>query len=161
MVILKRSKIFLAYFPIILVSGQVLVNLLAIFGRSAYDAAGIYLNHWLGTNVLFSIFLVIFTWSFNFCRISKWAAVAESAFAILYMIRMKDDMYNIAFQIIVGTLALGITFKSYIEKFPLCRFSLVFHFIKNVLKSGNCKKGLEQWERDIKSIVVKNLHIKT
>lgn len=152
----NKLKIFLVYFPVILIGFQVTVNLTYFFFKSFYFSNGFYLNTFFGTNVLFAIFLVVFTFMFKFCAISRWAAIAELLFGINYLIVHQDNLYNIIFQVIVGVVAIICTFWHYIEKFPLCRLSLLVRFIKNIIEKGSCTKGLEKWERDIKSIVLRN-----
>jgi hypothetical protein len=151
----KTVKIFIVYFPVILVSGQVLINLLSFLYEPAYKAAGFYLNTFFGTNVFFALFLVAFTWMFKFCSVSKWAALAECLFAINYLVVKEDNLYNISFQIIVGLVAIAATYWNYLKKFPLCRWSLFWNFIGSVISNGSCKKGLIEWERNIKSIILK------
>lgn len=151
----KKIRIFIVYFPVILVSLQVLVNLLSFIYEPAYKAAGFYLNTFFGTNVLFAGFLVAFTFMFKFCSVSKWAAVAECLFALNYLIVKEDNLYNISFQIIVGIIAIMITYWSYLKKFPLCRMSLYWSWWGSVISNGGCKKGLLEWERNIESIILK------
>ena len=156
---MKRiAKLFIVYFPIILVTGQVLANGLYFVWREGYYAAGFYLNTFLGTNVFFSIFLVSFTFMFNFCRISRAAAIAECLFAINYMIIQKDNTYNIMFQVIVGLTAIAYTIRVYSDKFPLCRLSLFVSFVQSMVHTKSCKQGLEHWDEKIKNIIVKHHH---
>lgn len=156
----KKLKLFVIYFPVILVAGQVLVNLLSFVNYEWYASAGFYLNTFFGTNVFFAIFLLAFCFMFRFCAVSRWAAVAEVLFAVNYLVIQQDNLYNILFQVIVGALALVATFWHYVKKFPLCNFSYVVTFLGSVIKSGSCEKGLENWQRDIKRIMVKEQHRK-
>ena len=152
---MKRVKLFIVYFPVTLVMLQVLANGLYFIAPEVYNVSGFYLNTFLGTNVLFAFFLLAFTFMFRFCAVSRWAAGAEVLFAMYYLIIQKDDVYNIVFQITVGTLMLIATFWHYIKKFPLCKMSLVAGLLGSVAKTGSCKKGLEQWDRNVKSIILK------
>ena len=153
---MRKGKLFIIYFPVILIVCQVLVNLLYFADQPLYLQLGFYLNTFFGTNVLFAILLVTYTQMWNFCAVSRWAAIAELFFAVNYMIVKQDNMYNIMFQVIVGTIAIGLTFRHYIKKFPLCRLGLFVRFIHDVTTKGSCKKGIEKWERDNKSIILKN-----
>lgn len=155
---MRKIKLFVVYFPVTLVMLQVLANGLYFIAPGVYYASGFYLNTFLGTNILFAIFLVTFTFMFRFCAVSRWAAVAELAFGLFYLIRQKDDVYNVGIQIIVGVIALIATFRHYVNKFPLCRMSLLVGFFGSVIKKGNCNKGLEDWERKVKSIILKQTH---
>lgn len=107
----QTIKQYLAYFPIILVALQVAANSMFLLMPDLYYQSGFYLNLLLGTNGLFAIFLVLFTFRFRFCRLSRWAAVAECLFALNYAIVKEDSLYNILFQIIVGSIALLLTVK--------------------------------------------------
>lgn len=156
---MKRGlKIFIAYFPVILVAGQVFVNLLWFVARDFYMSTGFYLNTFFGTNVLFALFLVAFTHAMRFCKVSRFAAYAELMFASNYLIIQQDDLYNIMFQIIVGVVALIITFWHYVNKFPLCKLSLLAGFFYNIIFKSkcSCEKGIEAFDRKLKEKVLKH-----
>lgn len=157
----KKLRLFIVYFPVLLIAGQVLVNLLYFVAFDWYIAAGFYLNTFFGTNVFFAFFLVVFTYNFKFCAVSRYAALGQLAFAVNYMIVKEDNLYNIMFQVIIGSLAILLTFRHYIKKFPLCRLSLLLTFIGSVAQKGSCRKGLEKWEGDIKKIVLNNHYAST
>jgi hypothetical protein len=106
----SKLKYFIIYFPVILVALQVFGNLLFFISPDTYNSKGFYIDTFLGTNVFFSVFLLVFTFTFKFCGISKAAAIAECSFALFYLIFQRDDIYNILFQVIVGTLAILLTF---------------------------------------------------
>lgn len=150
----KPVKIFIIYFPVVLVSLQVLVNLFALIDRTAYNAIGFYLNTFLGTNVLFSFFMLAFTFSFKFCAVSRWAAIAEVLFGVNYLVVQQDNLYNILFQIIVGAICLLLTYRYFTSKFPLCRISLLHKFFSYTILTGSCAKGLEIWEKDITATII-------
>lgn len=152
----KKLKLFVVYFPVVLVGLQVLLNLFYFVFPEAYMTAGFYLGVMVGTNMGFALFLVALTFLFHFCAISRWAAIAEFLFGLNYLIVQQDNLYNIMFQVIVGTIALIATFWHYVKKFPLCRLGLVIGFVRSVIMKGSCKKGLELWDRDIKSLLLKN-----
>jgi len=154
---MKSVKKFLIYFPVVLVSLQVLVNLYALIDRESYNAVGFYLNTFIGTNILFSFFLLAFTFSFNFCRVSRFAAIAEVLFGLNYLIVQQDNLYNILFQIIVGTLFLIFTYLHFINKFPLCKVSLIHKLFASLLASlftnGSCAKGIDNYQKNIESTI--------
>lgn len=151
----KATNIFLAYSPVILIAGQLLCNSLWFFDRVDYYRYGFYLNTFFGTNVAFGLFLVVLTHRLKFCRVSIACAYAQIAYAVNYLLFPRSEIYNLWFQIGVGVLALIVTFSSYIKKFPLCKMSLVAGLIGSVAKTGSCKKGLEHWDRNVKSIILK------
>lgn len=146
----KKVKLFVVYFPVILIAGQVLVNLSYFVANKFYMNTGFYLNTFFGTNLLFAVFLVAFTYMFKFCTVSRWTAIAELAFAANYMIVKQDNLYNILFQIIVGALSLILTFWYYIKKFPFCKLSLIVNFLESVMQKRSCEKGIDHWKDKIK-----------
>ena len=143
------GKIFLCYFPVLLVLGQIVIDLLAIFCPSAYIYTGFYLGAFFGTNVFVSMFLVVFVFYFNFCTVSRASAIAELAFALNYLIVQEDNMYNLLFQIIVGTIALIFTIRCYVKKFPLCKISLLYTFMALLIRSGSCTSAMDSWQKEI------------
>jgi len=145
----KNLKVFIIYFPIILVALQVAANIIGLVAPNFYNRIGFYLNTFLGTNLLFSLFLLLFTHLYKFCSISKYAAIKEVLFAIAYMVIQEDNVYNIVFQIIIGLLALLITFKKYVKKFPMCTISLVSKFFKSLIMSSSCTEAIKRFELDI------------
>lgn len=144
---MRKIKLFVIYFPVILVTCQVIVNLLYFISFDTYMKVGFFLNLMFGVNIMFAVFLLCFTYWFKFCSVSRYAAWAEILFAANYIIIQQDNLYNILFQIIVGVLALILTFKYFITKFPLCSVALVVRFIKSVTVTKSCSKGLDLWER--------------
>lgn len=155
---MRKAKLFVIYFPVVLVALQVAANLLYFVQPDWYMKLGFYLNTFLGTNVLFSVFILIFTFMFRFCAVSRWAAVAECMFAFFYLVIQRDDVYNIIFQVGVGTLALIATFWHYIRKFPGCNFSAGISFISDVIRHRDCKKGLDHWDHKVRKSVLNSHH---
>jgi len=155
----KYKKGFIVYFPVTLVAIQVMINLLSFIDKGLYLSTGFYLNMLFGTNVYFALFLIILTFSIKACSVSKWAAIAECAFAVNYMVIQQDNLYNILFQVIVGVLAIFATFYHFIRKFPLCRLSLLAKFYKKLIKSGcNWNKAFEAWQKDLDNKLEKQYH---
>lgn len=143
-------KLFIAYFPVILLSCQVMVNLLSFTFPLAYQAAGFYLNTLFGTNLLFALFMLALTTFLRFCHISKWAALAQCLFAVYLLITKRDDVYNVLFQITVGLLALGATMVTYTRKFPACRLSHFMAFFGLIFATGgNCKEAVNRWDQRV------------
>jgi hypothetical protein len=122
-------------------------------------ASAFYLNTFFGTNVYFAVFLLAFTLRMKFCFVSRAAAIAELLFALFYMITKKDDIYNILFQLTVGSIAIAWTFRIYIKKFPLCKLSLMATFFSSLFTAkGDCKEGVEKWEKALHNKVAKQYH---
>lgn len=152
----RKLKIFVIYFPVILVGCQVATNLLYFVSGEMYNKLGFLLNLAFGVNILFAVFLLCFTYWFKFCAVSRYSAWAEILFAANYMIIQQDNLYNIMFQLIVGALAMILTFRYFIIKFPLCTIALVWRFFKSVTKEKSCSKGMDLWERKTYHTIVKN-----
>jgi hypothetical protein len=145
---MKKIKLFVIYFPVILIIFQVAINVLSFIAPGFYMQNGFVLNTFFGVNLLFALFLLAFTYWFNFCSVSRYAAWAEVLFAINYLIVQQDNLYNIMFQIIIGVLAIILTFKYYIKKFPLCSVALITRFLKSFVNSkGDCQKAADMWEQ--------------
>jgi hypothetical protein len=145
----RLAKIFMAYFPVILIGFQIIINLMALAIPKVYYSIGFYLSLFFGTNLLFALFLVVFCHMMRFCFISRWAAYAQLLFAANYLVIQQDNLYNIMFQIIVGVVALIITFWHYVNKFPLCRVSVWAGLFSSLLKECSCKKGVERFNREL------------
>ena len=154
----KYGKIFIAYFPVFLIAGQVLINLMSFVFPSAYMEAGFYLNTFFGVNVWFAVMLVVMTQLFSFCNVSKWAARGELLFAINFLIIKEDNFYNIMFQIIVGFIAILLTVIYYTKKFPKCNLVVGGKFIKDSFKKGSCQKSIEHFDRQIMRSMLKDHH---
>lgn len=155
---MRTVKLFVIYFPVALVMLQVIGNSLYFISPGIYFTSSFYLNLFLGTNFLFAFFLLAFTFMFRFCAVSRWAAVAECVYAVMYLIIQQDTVYNIAIQIVVGLLALVATFWHYVRKFPGCNFSVGLRFFGDVIRKGSCEKGLQHF--DMKKSTVRNHHEK-
>ena len=155
---MKRAKKFIIYFPVILVICQVLIGIWALISRSSYDAAGFYLGAFFGTNILFAVFLAAFTWSFNFCQVSRFSAIAEVLFAVNFTIVKQDNLYNILFQVIVGIVAIALTYNYFVRKFPLCRISLLGKFIAALFLTGNCQQAVDNFDSIVKESLVKKMY---
>lgn len=141
-----RAKLFLAYLPFILVCAQFIVNVSYLLGVDNPE----YLRQTavlFGSNVLFSIFLVVYTHFFHFCRISRWSSIAELFLALDVWIIRDDNLYNIIFQTVILVCGIIATLLSYGEKFPNCMMSLYTMFIKKIVKNGfHFEKALEDFK---------------
>lgn len=154
----RVSKIFIAYFPVMLLAGQVMANWLYFIAFDWYIKAGFYLNLFFGTNVFFAMMLVTLTHFLNFCKVSRWAAWAQLAFAINYMIVKQDNLYNIIFQVIIGTIALLFTFRHYIVKYPNCNFSVGLSVLSNAVKDCSCEKSIEKHSAKVERAYYEKRH---
>lgn len=151
---MRKARLFLAYSPLLLVSFQVLINLLSFVWKDAYYSYSFYWNLLFGNNMIYSISMLILTYTGSFCKISRAAAFAEVLFAFNYLIVQQDNLYNIIFQIIVGIVAIIYTIGHYANKFPLCKLGLFVSFVKSVINTRSCSKGLVDWDDKVKKLIV-------
>lgn len=154
----KSSRIFVIYFPVILVGLQVLLNIMSFVFPRAYLDSAFYLDLTLGTNGLYALSLLALTFGFSFCIIGRACAIAECLFAIVYGIIKVDNIHNISIQIIIGTIALIVTFLQYKKKFPLCSFSVFTSFLWSIVRKSSCSKGLERWDKKMDGLLLKKHH---
>lgn len=154
----RVTKVILVYFIVALVFCQVLLNILALVDMPLYLKYSFYLNLGFGTNILVSVFFLLFTFHFRFCSISRAAAIAEFLFCAIYLIIKEDNIYNIWFQIILGTVALGWTYLKYVKKFPLCNLARMSRFFSYLILTGNCSKALEKWEHRTTQLIKEKYH---
>lgn len=150
----RAATIFLAYFPLALLTFQVLADILYLISFKTYASLYFYLSWAMGSSFLLALFLIIFTERLKFCEVSKWAARAQMLFSIVYLIIRQDNIYNISIQIVIGLVAMILTAKYYKHKFPLCRLSLFLNFMKNVFKESSCEKGVVAHDRETKNLII-------
>lgn len=144
----RYGKYFVIYFPALLIGCQVLINLLFFIAPAFYNSAGFYLNTFFGTNIMFAAMLVVLTHKFPWCSISRWCAWTELAYGVIYLVFQDDGVYNISFQIVTGFLALLVTFRRYVKKFPRCKISLITAFYWGTIShGGSCEAGYKKMER--------------
>jgi len=144
-----RGKIFMAYFPFVLVCCQFIINCLFLLGLDNQTFL-YYANALFGTNFFFAVFLVCYTQFFYFCRISKWASIAEFLLALDVLFVKNDSTYNLIFQSIILICAIIVTLLSYSDKFPSCLMSLHALFVKKIFKHRfDCVKSLEEFKEDV------------
>ena len=91
------SKIFITYFPVILLLLQLIMNNIALINNELYNSLGFYLSTFLGTNILYALFSIAYTFYFKFCSVSRAAAIAQLLFGIFYLIIKEDNIYNILY----------------------------------------------------------------
>ena len=97
------------YSPLVLLGGQLFANILYVAAPDSYADNYYWIAALFGINLIGALAITAMTFLFEFCRISKWAAVSQILFAAVYLFFTKDDEYNIAVQIIVGIGAILLT----------------------------------------------------
>ena len=146
---MKRFKLYIVYCPVLLLALQVIANILYFVSADVYNAVAYELASVIGVNLMTALFMAAICFFFNFCRVSRAAAVAEILFALNDVLVKNDDVYNIVFQVIIGMAALSVTVLLYMKKFPRCNISIAVDYFKNVVvRKGDCGKALGDWERD-------------
>ena len=144
-----RAKLFLAYVPFVLVCCQFIVNVSYMLGIDNAE----YLRQttvFFGSNLLVSIFFVVYTHFFHFCRISRWSSIAELFLALDVWIIRDDNLYNLIFQSVLLICGIIATLLSYSDKFPSCLMSPHALFIKKIFKHRfDCVKSLEEFKEDV------------
>jgi hypothetical protein len=155
----KASNLLISLFPVILVTAQVLCNILYLIDKPLYISKCFYLNWAFGNGAWVSFIMLLFTFRLRLCFVSRAAAIAECIFALWYIIFQKDDIYNIVMQITVGGIAIMWTLRAIYKKHPLCSFSLLVEFLNSLFKeNGNCYQAVERWDNKvIEEVKNKNL----
>lgn len=139
-------KKFIAYFPILLIILQLIANLLYM-GGCLSNGALFYVNTILGTNFLFSLFLVAYTQFFSFCNIGRIAAYTEIALA-LDVLFVPETHYNLVFQCVIMTAGIAVSIHNSIKKFPNCLIALYVRLTKIFIRNRfNCEKTLDEYKR--------------
>lgn len=141
------KKIILAYFPIIYTMLQLICNVVYFIDKEFYLNLAFYFQNTIGTSLILSVFLVIYTSYFKFCSISKITALTQLLMSIVYLVIQDDSIYNIIFQITVMFISLILTLYLYIKKFPKCNISLNILFSFLLMKNSfNCFKALNEFK---------------
>ena len=153
---MKKGKIFIIYFPVILVVLQVIANVLWLAMPNTINRYADVINTFIGTNILFSVFLCFFTFVFRFSAISRVCAIVEVLFAGMYLIT-SNEQYNTWFQITVGVGAILYTHIYYVRKFPLCSFALTNKFFEYLFSSFNPKIAGDRYKNYLKTEVRKDV----
>lgn len=140
------GKLIMAYTLFVLVCLQFIVNITYLLGADNPE----YLRQTtalFGSNVFFSVFFVIYTHWYNFCKISRWASIAEFLLALDVYFVKNDSTYNLIFQSVILICGIIATLLSYGDKFPSCMMSLYTMFIKKIVKNGfHFEKALEDFK---------------
>jgi hypothetical protein len=103
---------------------------------------------------------------FNFCGVSKYAVYSMVIFVPVYILIFSIYGYepkgNLAFQLFVGIIAMALTIKAYIKKYPNCtmtnyirakQYSLSIWncFLKSLAKNNfQCEVALEDYKEQRK-----------
>ena len=141
------KRILIAYFPVIYTILQLICNIVYFIDKDFYTNYAFYFSNTLGSSLIFSIFLVLYTSFFNFCAISRITSIAQLLISIIYLVIQKDDIHNIILQIIIMSISLMLTMFLYVKKFPKCHISLNILFSFLLMKNSfNCFKALNEFK---------------
>lgn len=134
----------IAYFPIVLTSSQLLINLGFIFDMIPPSYLFV-LNTFFGVNIFFAWFLVLYTRFFSFCIVSRFAAYAELILAFDVLLVNSEHIYNLIFQSIVLFIGVSTSLYYYIRKYPMCLISMHLRFVRLAVKNGfHCEKTIKE-----------------
>jgi len=156
---MKRAGLLtIAYFPIVLTSSQLLINLGFIFDLINPSYLFI-LNTFFGVNVFFAWFLVLYTRFFSFCVVSQAAAYAELILAFDVLFINSDHIYNLIFQSIVLFIGIATSTYYYIRKYPTSMISMGLRFMRLVFKNGfHCERTVKEMQNKSYNIYLKKYH---
>jgi hypothetical protein len=115
----ERIKIAMIFSPIVLLSGQVLSNLLYMGLPDIYIKLYPILGTFFGFNMIAAILMTSMTYYFNFCKVSRAAAICQIIFGVFYMIFPDKEVYNLLIQVLVGIAALLVTFINFVMQYQV------------------------------------------
>ena len=140
---LKRAGLLtIAYFPIVLTSAQLLINVGLMFNVIDFKFLFL-LNTFFGVNVFFAIFLVLYTRFFSFCIVSRAAAYSELILSANVLFINSESLYNLIFQSVILFIGVATSMYYYIRKYPTCLISMQARFVRLIFKNGfHCEKTL-------------------
>lgn len=70
-----------------------------------------------GSNLIYGLAFTALTYRFEFCSVSRLAAIAQVIFPLLYIFVTKDDSYNTAVQIIGGVYVILFTVTKQVNNY--------------------------------------------
>jgi len=115
----ERLKIAMIFSPIVLLGGQVLSNLLYMGLPNIYLKLYPVLGTFFGFNMIAAILMTSMTYYFNFCKVSRAAAISQIIFGIFYMFFPDKEIYNLIIQVLVGIAALLVTFINFVMQYQV------------------------------------------
>jgi hypothetical protein len=158
----KLAKIFVSYYPIIILSGIMIVNLIGLINYPWYLENAFWLNCMLGLSFLNTLRDLAMLKLFKFCEVSKYAVYSMVIFVPVYLLIFSIYGYepkgNLAFQLFVGIIAMVLTIKAYIKKYPNCTMTNYIRakqysisiwncFLKSLAKNNfQCETALEDYK---------------
>lgn len=115
----ERVKIAMVFSPIVLLAGQVLSNLLYMCMPDMYIKLYPVLGTFFGFNMIAALLMTSITYYFNFCKVSRAAAISQIVFGIFYMVFPEKETYNLIIQVLVGIAALLVTFINFVMQYKI------------------------------------------
>jgi hypothetical protein len=141
-------RVSLAYAPISLSVLQLLFCQLYFMDRQAYQIISFYVSNIIGQSVVPSLVMLALSYSFDFCSVSRFAAWAQVVNCVLYIAIKEDNVYNVSLQYITLCVALIATLYAYTRKFPNCRVSYLWSFMRKLIKHGSCTRSLIDFKEE-------------
>jgi hypothetical protein len=143
--------------------GIMIVNIFGLVNYDLYCKNAFWLNCFVGLSFLNSLRDISMIHLFKFCDISKYAAYSMLLFMPIYLLIFLIFGYeakgNLIFQLVIGAVALGLTFKAYIKKYPNCTMTNYIRakqysisiwncFLKSLAKNNfECNDALEDYKQ--------------
>jgi len=115
----ERVKIAMIFSPIVLLAGQVLSNLLYMGLPDMYIKLYPVLGTFFGFNMIAALLMTSMTYYFNFCKVSRAAAISQIIFGIFYIFFPDKGVYNLIIQVLVGIAALLVTFINFVMQYQI------------------------------------------
>jgi hypothetical protein len=159
----KLAKLYVAYYPIIALSGIMLINCIGLSNYEYYKQNAFWLNCMLGLSFLSVLRDLAMLELFKFCQISKYAVYSMIIFVPVYLILFSIFGYepkgNLIFQLFIGCIAMVLTLMFYTKKYPNCTMtnyikakqysiSIWNCFLKSLAKNNfECNDALEDYKQ--------------
>jgi hypothetical protein len=149
-------KIYLAYSPIINLLGIISADVISLISFEFYIKYYTWICILVGMSVLNSLQSLALIKLFKFCEISKYAVYSNlifiPTFLVDYLIFGYETKGYRILQILIAIVAIFLTVKAYIKKYPNCTMT-------NYIKAK--KYSLSIWNSFLKSLAKNNFQCET
>ena len=139
---IKFYKLYLAYSPIVILSGIIIADIISLISFEFYSKYYTWICILVGMSFLNALQSIALIKVFNFCSVSKYAAYSIllfiPTFVIDYLIFGYETKGYRILQILIGVVALFLTLKAYIKKYPNCTMTNYIRAKQYSLQIWNC-----------------------
>ena len=159
----KFDKVYLAYSPVINILAIIIVDIISLVNYEFYYNYYVYISIAVGMSVLNALDKRAMIRLFSFCDISRYSVYTLISFIPIFIIDYwifgYESKNNRILQIVIGVVALVLTVKAYIKKYPNCtmtnyikakQYSLSIWncFLKSLAKNNfQCENALEDYKQ--------------